>query len=216
MAPKFHPQRTHPSPRRRELANQHDVVHGKAGSTHSLSEFAPKPDSASTASASASAASVPVTQTLTLSGSDSRVQIQLAQAAPLPQPPRSILHNPACSGYFIETVSPTIPAVPAVLHRQSRPYLKPQCRPRGCSLSSNRAKSPARYPAPIPNATQRWEIMIGQASHAAAVNGLHLSVLKNPCGPCCFDTLFRNSGFLHTQVQSRRDCILAISPSHRT
>lgn len=86
-------------PGRRELANQHDVVHGKAGSTESLSDFAPKTDAASATPTPTQAA-----VTLALSGSDSTVRIQLSQTTPLPQPPRSILHNPTCSGYFIETV----------------------------------------------------------------------------------------------------------------
>ena len=92
---------------RRELANQHDVVHGKAGSTESLSDFAPKPDAASATPTHTQAA-----VTLALSGSDSTVRIQLSQTA---QPPRSILHNPTCSGYFIETVGTAALC-------QSRPY----------------------------------------------------------------------------------------------
>ncbi len=98
----FIPQRTHATDRR-ELANQHDVVHGKPGSTESLSDFAPKSDSATSASA---------TQAVALALSGSTVH---PQATPLPQPPHSILHNPTCSGYFIETVGT------AVLCR-SRPY----------------------------------------------------------------------------------------------
>jgi hypothetical protein len=98
----FFPQHTHltprPPPRRRELANQHDIIHGKAGSTDSLiSDFAPKSDRIA-----AAATTRPVT--LAVAESGATVQIQVADAAPAPPPARSILHNPACSGYFIEQV----------------------------------------------------------------------------------------------------------------
>ena len=92
----FLTQRTHATGRR-ELANQHDVLHGKAGSTESLSDFAPKSDSTSSA-----------TQAVALALSESTAQIHVPQATSLPQPPRSILHNPTCSGYFIETVGTAV------------------------------------------------------------------------------------------------------------